>query len=445
MFISRKNLSRRAMLKASGVAIALPFLEAMRPACTALAAYPPLPTRMGFFYLPHGAVMDNTPHGAAADQWTPEADGKDFKLKPIMKPLEHLRDQLTIVSNLDNRPGSGTVHAINPATWLSSVRPQEGVEPAMAATIDQIAARHLGRDTMLPSIEVATEPPVVAGNCGGTFGCSYMTTLSFRSSTLPLPMEYNPRKLFIQLFGEGATDAERDALLAQQASILDMVRERAGALRAKLGHEDSVRMDDYLETVREIERRLAVLQSQKRQAMDIPEMPIGREENFDRQLRLMFDLIALAFQGDITRIATFLMAAEATNRTYSHIGVPDAFHPLSHHGNDLNKMDRLARIQRYHVEAFAEFIDKLKAMPEADGCVLDRTLVLYGSNMSNSDLHDNYPLPNLVVAGNDLVEGGRHLRPAARTPISNLHVALLSRAGVPVDGVGDSTGALTGI
>lgn len=446
MFITKKHLSRRTLLRAGGASIGLPLLSAMVPAATALAqtAAAPRP-RMGFFYLPHGAIMNNTRHGAEMNRWTPDSEGRDFDLKPILEPLAPLRDYLTVVSGLGNKPGeSSAVHAIVPATWLSCVHPRQSHAPYAGVTIDQIAASHIGQDTPLPSLEVATEEEGGGAACDGTYGCSYGKTISFRTPTTPMLMEFDPKKAFQRIFGRGNNEAQRREVSNDYRSLLDMVSGEAADLRRTLGPEDRTLLDDYLDSVREIERRIELLGQRDLSAIDLPEVPVARPD-FDALLRLMFDLIAAAFQANMTRIASYMMAAEVSNQPYSHIGIPEAFHPLSHHADNKASMEKLAQVQRYHVEVFVEFLEKLKAMPDGDGgSVLDNSIFLYGSNMSNSNVHNNYPLPSLVVGrGAGTIRGHQHLRYPDRTPLANLLLTMLLRAGVPVESVGDSTGELS--
>jgi uncharacterized protein DUF1552 len=436
MFITKKYLSRRTFLRGAGVTVGLPLLDAMVPAWTALAqtAAAPKP-RMGFMYLPHGAIME---------QWTPVADGSRFELTPILKPFAPFQKQLTIVSGLENKPAiAPPVHALNPATWLSCVTPREGQEPYGGVTVDQIAAAHLGQDTPLPSLEVSTEGRTGNGGaCDRNYGCSYSATISFRTPTTPLPMESDPRKLFERLFGQGDTPQERTAIARQYSSILDLVTAEAADLRKTLDAPDRARLGDYLESVREIERRVQKMEERDLTSLELPDVPVG--STFDQRLTLMFDMIALAYQANLTRVFTFMMAGEVTNQTYNHVGVPDAFHPLSHHQNDKTKKDKLVRIQTYHSQAFAKFLTKLAAMPDGDGSMLDHSLLLYGSNMSNSNAHDEFPLPTLVVGGGcGKLKGGQHVRYPDRTQLSNVLLTLLDRAGVPVEKVGNSTGVFS--
>jgi len=440
MFITRKHLARRTFLRGAGVALALPLLDAMIPASTAWAKTAARPTpRLGFIYFPHGAIMD---------KWTPTAEGSNFELSPILQPLQAYQKQLTVISGLGNRPAeSQAVHAIVPGTWLSCVHPKKGQQdPFGGVTADQLAAARIGQDTPLPSLEIATEQPGGGGACDRDYGCSYSGTIAFRTPTTPLPMETSPRKLFQRLFGRGNSPEERAALVKQYGSVLDMVAEDAADLQRTLGARDRAMLDDYLETVREIERRVAKTEQQDLSRLKLPEVPAGTPESFDQRLNLMFDLGALAYQANITRVLSFMMAAEVSGQTYNHVGVSDAFHPLSHHANDPAKMEKLVRIQRYHTETFAKFLKKLADTPDGEGSMLDNSLLLYGSNMSNSDRHNQFPLPTALVGGGaGKIKGGQHLRYADHTPLSNVLLTMLNRAGVPEQSLGDSDKILSEI
>jgi hypothetical protein len=445
MFIAKKHLSRRAVLKAAGVSLGLPFLDAMVPASTALAQTAAVPKlRTGFFYIPHGAIMYNTSHGPSVDKWTSSGAGADFKLSPILSSLEPYKKYVNSFGNLENAASAGSVHTLNPATWLSATRPDTGGPRAhMATTLDQVLARAISQDTPLPSLEVASETTnQAAAGSGGSY-----TTLSFRDAESPLPMESNPRKIFLQLFGEGDTPRERAAIGHQTGSILDLILDRTKKLQGELGSGDKAVLDGYLESVREIERRSQMAAAKNLGSLKIPDAPVGELEDFEAQVTLMFDLLALAFQADLTRVASFIMVAEGTNRTYNHIGVPDSFHPVSHHANDLDRIGKLVKIQTWHVEKFAEFIKKMADTPDGQGSLLDHSMFMYGSNMSNSDLHNNYPEPNILVGGGNgrMKLVGQHLLLPDRTPIANLHLTILQKAGVARDKFGDSTGVIAGV
>jgi len=417
----------------------------MIPSGTALAQTAAVPKlRTGFFYLPHGAIMGNTSHGPAMDKWTPSGAGAGFKLSTILASLEPYKKYVSSFGNLQNAATAGSVHSFTPATWLSATRPDTGAPRAhMATTLDQVIAKIIGQETRLPSLEVASET-IVQSAAGG--GGSY-TTLSFRDADSPLPMEQNPRKVFLQLFGEGDTPQERTAITQQTGSLLDLILDGTKSLERDLGSRDKAALDGYLESVREIERRTQKAGAKDLSSLQIPEAPVGESDSFPEQVKLMFDLLALAYQADLTRVASYIMAAEGTNRTYNHIGVPDSFHPVSHHANDLERINKLVKIQTWHLEQFAAFVKKLADTKEGDGTLLDHSILLYGSNMSNSDRHDNYPEPNIVVGGGNgkMKLGGQHIVLPERTPIANLHLTLLQKVGVERDKFGDSTGTITGV
>jgi hypothetical protein len=433
MFITRKHLSRRTLLRAAGASVALPLLEAMIPAATALAntAAAPKP-KLGFFYLPHGFIMD---------RFTPAATGREFALTPILETLAPFRSHLTIVSGLDNKPASSSaVHAITPGTWLSAVPPRKSHAPHGGISIDQIAARRIGQDTTLPSLEVATEPKGGSAACDGTYGCNFGNTISFRTENNPLPMEYNPRKLFRKLFGQGDSPAERAAIASDYRSVLDMVMQETASLKARLGARDQAVLDSYLESVREIERRVHKAEEGDVSQLSLPTLPAGMPD-FDARVKLMFDMIALAYQANLTRVVTYMMAAEVSNQAYTHLDIPDAFHPLSHHNNDPRQITKLVKLQQYHTSVFAGFLKKLAATPDGEGTMLDNAILLYGSNMSDGNRHNNFPLPAAVLGrGCGRIKGNQHLKYPDRTPHANLLLTLLDRAGVRIERVGDSTG-----
>jgi hypothetical protein len=447
MFLTKKHLSRRTVLKGAGVTLALPLLDAMIPAATALAQTAAAPKmRMGFFYIPHGAIMGNTVHGPQMDRWTPAGAGADFKLSPILASLEPYKKYVTSFGNLQNNAMVGGVHSLAPATWLSGMRPDRGSRGAsMSTTLDQLVAKHIGQNTTLPSLEVAAETTQQAAACSGS-ACFYNTTLSFRDAHSPLPMEHNPRKVFIQLFGEGDTPQERTAISDQTKSLLDRVRDRINAMRRDLGAGDRAILDNYVETVREIGRRVQLASSRDLSGVNVPEAPIGELNQFGSQVDLLFDLIALAYQADLTRVASYIMVAEGTNRTYNHIGVSDSFHPVSHHANDLSRIEKLVKIQTWHVERFAAFVKKLASIPDGEGTLLDHSMFLYGSNMSNSDRHNGHPLPTILVGGgNGALKGSQHVELKEPTPLANLHLTILDTINARQDSFGDSTGLIAGV
>lgn len=442
MFLTKKHLPRRTFLRGAGATVALPILDAMIPAATALAQTAAAPTpRMGFFYFPHGAVMN---------KWTPVATGRDFELPQILAPFEGFKDQMTIVSGLRNKAAEGAgVHAVNPGTWLSCKSPywETDGNPLSGISADQIAARETGVATPFPSLELCVEVKASSsGNCNPDFGCGYGSTISFRNLTQPLPMEHNPRKLFYRLFGQGDTAAEREAIIAQTGSLLDLVSDSAGALGGRLGSADRVRLEEYLDSVREIERQVQILGDQDFDSLSLPDAPAGVPPAFDDHIRMMLDLVVLAWQADLTRVASFMIAAEISMLTYNQVGISEAFHPLSHHQNNPDKLERLAVIQTYHSEVFAEFLEKLAATDDGDGTLLDHSIILYGSNMSDSNLHNADPLPSAVFGrGYGRIRGGQHVAYTQDTPHANLILTLLERAGVTVETLGNSTGILAEI
>jgi Protein of unknown function (DUF1552) len=443
MFVTKKHLPRRTFLRGMGVTMALPLLDAMIPARTLLAQTAAQPkTRLGFVYVPHGAIMD---------KWMPATEGAGFEFTPILKPLEPFRDYVNVVSGLGHRAADTTaVHSLSPTTWLSGVRPKatQGVDAYAGITADQIAAQAIGQDTALPSMEIATEDHSgLIGSCDRDYGCIYMNTLSWRTPTTPLPMEINPRKVFERMFGQGGSATQRLARIQEDRSILDAITREASNLQLQLGIADRQTMTQYLENVREIERRIQrAEQSQGDQELELPSRPAGVPFDFEEHVKLMYELMALSYQADITRVITFMVSREVSNRTYTQIGVTDGHHAISHHQNRAEKMEKNVRIQTFNVNQFKGFIEKMKQTPDGDGSLLDHAVILYGSNMSNSNAHDHFPLPNLVVGGaNGRMKGGRHLRYADHTPMTNLLMTMLDKVGVKQESLGDSTGTLANL
>ena len=440
MFITKKSLPRRTFLKGMGVGLALPLLDSMIPARTLLAqtAAKPL-SRLGFVYVPHGAIYD---------KWTPATTGAGFEFTPILKPLEPYRDYVNVVSGLGHRAADTTaVHSLSPTTWLSGVRPKatQGVDAFAGVTADQIAAQAIGQDSPLPSMELATEDHSgLIGSCDRDYGCIYMNTLSWRTPETPLPMEINPRKVFERMFGQGGSPSERLARIQEDRSILDAITREAASLQLQLGPSDRQTMSQYLENVREIERRIQRAEKSQGDAdLQLPTRPAGVPFDFEEHVALMYELMALAYQANITRVITFMVSREVSNRTYTQVGVTDGHHAISHHQNRAEKMEKNVRIQTFNVNQFRGFLDTLKSMPDGDGTLLDHTLLLYGSNMSNSNAHDHFPLPNLVVGGAaGKMKGGRHMKYTDHTPMTNLLVTMLDKVGVKPESLGDSTGTL---
>lgn len=426
MFLTKKHLSRRTVLKGAGAAIALPLLDAMIPAHTAPANTAAAPkARLGFVYFPHGAVMQ---------YWTPKQTGRDFQFSPVLKPLEPLRDYVTVVSGLRNKGGeSADPHGIIELSWLSCVGPKDRDDAAgdRGVTADQIAARHIGQDTPLPSLEICGEP-------GG------YSSLCYRTPRQQLPMEGNPRKTFYQMFGQGDTNDERREILSTTGSLLDYVQDASASLNRKLDASDRAAVSDYLDSVREIERRVQKLKVSQESMGNLPNAPLGAPDDFTELLDVQFEMMALAWQTNQTRVTTLRLANEATMRTYTMVNVTEAFHPLSHHGEDPDKLAKLLRIQSYHSERLAKFAKRLQGIKEGEGTLLDSAIVLYGSNMSNSDRHNNDPLPSTIIGrGCGRIKGGQHLHYSQDTPHANLLVTMLQRAGVPVEKIADSTGLLS--
>jgi len=428
MFVFKKQVSRRAVLKGVGATIALPLLDAMNPAATAWAQTPvgATPRRLAFIGFPHGAIMD---------RWSPPQTGTNFEMSPILGPLEPYRQHLTIVSGLRNKQGeTPEPHGYIEMTWLTCVKPWDhGVaSPDAGISADQFAARHIGQDTRLPSLELTT-------SLGGA-------RIAWRTPTQSLPQEGNPRAVFQKLFGQGDTDKERAAILHETGSILDRVKGQAARLQASLGVTDRVVVSDYLDSVREIERRVQMASQADMSRLDIPDAPVGTPNDITEHFKLMFDLMALAFQADITRVITLSMDREASMRTYTNLGIAEAFHPLSHHGNQAAKMEKLVQIQRYHTEVFAKFIDRLSKAKEGTGTVLDHSTILFGSNMSNSDKHNNDPLPSAILGhANGRIKGGQHLKYPQDSRFADLLVTLFDRNNIPVEKIGDSGGILSEI
>jgi hypothetical protein len=432
MFITKKHLARRTLLRGLGTAVALPLLDAMIPAATALAQTAATPqTRLGYVFFPHGAVMKN---------WVPATTGRDFDVPAILKPAAKFKEQMTIVSGLRNKPAeSNDPHGIIAGTWLRCVNPKDLSDPSAGVTCDQIAARHIGRGTTFPSIELGTP---VGGPCAAGYSCAFGSSLSFRTPDQPMPIENNPRKLFFQMFGQGDDSAERSAIVNQTGSILDSIVGEAKTLQRQLGSTDASMVSNYLESVREIEQRVTKMQNQDLGDV-VPAAPVGIPPAYDEHMKQLFDLMALAWQVNLTNIATFLMEKEVSMRTFTNIGVAEAFHPLSHHGENPEKMAKLTLVQAFHTSLFTHLLEKLAAMPEGDGSVLDHSIILFGANMSNSDKHNNDPLPSAVFGrGGGTIKGGQHLAYPQDTPHANLLLTLLQRAGVPEEKFGDSTGVL---
>ena len=438
MIITKKALPRRTFLRGAGAVMALPLLDAMIPAATALAQTPANPVpRLGFVFVPMG-----TDHA----RWTPEGGEILDKLSPILSPLEAVKDKITVVTNLELQDSYPGTHDTSNSGYLSAAfaKHTESSDYHLGTTVDQIAAKQIGQETRLPSLELSMDLNPLAGVCNNGYACVYQNNLSWSSPTTPLPSEAHPRLVFERLFGEGGTPAEREALLRSRASLLDSFNEDISRLKRVVGASDRVRVDQYLDTVREIERQIQRAEAAGTEEISTDmERPVGVPAEFGDHATLMYDLQVLALQADITRVISFQFTRELTNRTYPQIGVPEPHHPTSHHGNDPVKVEKIAQIGQYHVEFFARFLEKLEATPDGDGSLLDNTIYLYGSGMGNPSLHDHLNLPILVAGGASTgLKGGRHIRYAQGTPLANLHLTLLDRVGVRLDGFGDSNGKI---
>ncbi len=445
-FISKKSLDRRTFLRGTGVALSLPLLDAMVPALTAqtktAAAGAP---RLGFVYIPHGAVMK---------EFTPAVVGRDYEMSTTLKPLEALKPYVNVYSNLAHHQadslGDGSAdHARASSTFLNGVHPKrtEGEDVRAGTTIDQIAVKKIGQDTRYPSIEIATEDmTALVGACDPGYSCTYMNTISWSSPTTPLPMEINPRVIFERMFGDGGTAEQRKMRMEEDRSILDRIMQQVPTLQKDLNARDKSRMSDYLDNIREIERRLQVAEKQGGFSMVVPDAPVGVPDQYQEHVALMFDLMALAYQGDVTRVFSFMMAREVSQRSHGFVGVPEPHHSVSHHQDRAENLAKLVKIQTYYVSALAKFLDRLKNTPDGDGSLLDHSAILFGSCISNSNTHNHNPLP-VLTAGTlgGKIKAGQHHKFAEATPMANLLVSMLHAADIPQDVVGDSTGPLAGV
>jgi hypothetical protein len=435
MFLTKRHMSRRTLLRGAGAAVALPLLDSMVPAQTPLAKTAAKPVlRAGFVYVPHGAIMS---------QWTPIGND-NFKFSRILKPLEPMRERITVVTGCALNAENG--HAISCAMWLNGVRPAHGTELRSGTTIDQLIAAKIGQETRYPSLEIATEDhSTELGSCGGDYACAYMNTISWRTATTPNPMELNPRVVFERLLGgDGATAEQRAARLRDNLSLLDGVTQSVRDLSQKLDARDRTRLAEYLDNVREIERRIAQAERQNQESnLSAPDAPVGIPDSFEEHAKLLFDLWALAFQGDITRVTSFMLARELSTRTYPQIGVPDGHHPTSHHQNVPEQIEKHAKINTYHISLFAQFLEKLRSTPDGEGNLLDHSMILYGSGMSNGNVHSHDILPAVIAGGAaGRLKGNRHVKAPLATPLSNLLVALVEKGGVAADHLGDSSGRI---
>jgi Protein of unknown function (DUF1552) len=431
----KKHISRRTVLRGMGAAVALPFLDAMVPSFTAMAQTAANPvTRFGVVFVPLGE---------RPGYWTPKKVGADFEMTTILQPLEKYRQYMTVVSELCN-PLDG--HAVSVAAWLSGSIPFKTIAENVKAgiTVDQMIANKIGQDTPFPSLELATEDFTGwIGGCDTAYSCAYMNTISWKNATTSLPMEINPRVVFERMFGRPGTRAQRLARMQENRSILDSVREDVDDLEKKLGTKDRTRLADYLDNLREIETRIEKAEKQATTSVTLPDAPIGIPEAFDDHARLMYDLMAVAYEANVTRVVSYMKSRDASQRVYPNIGVMEPHHAMSHHGNNQEKIAGLIKVNTYHMTLFANFIERLKSTPDGDGSLLDHSLILYGSGMSESDTHSRLNLPTLLIGGaSGRMKGNRHIQAAKETPIANLMVSLANKFDCNVEKVGLSTGSI---
>jgi hypothetical protein len=449
MFVTKKLLPRRTFLRGTGVALALPLLDAMVPAMSALQKTAANPVRrLGFVYGANGVARNFS----GINYWTPSGEGANFEFSPILKPLEAYRDRMLVVSGLAQHQadafddGANGDHTRGTSSWLTGVHPKrtEGADVRNGISADQIAAARIGADTALPSLELAIDLNFLAGQCENSYSCVYMNTLAWSSPTTALPTENNPRIVFERLFGEGGTPAQRQAQARQNKSILDSVMADLSKLQNTLGAGDRLVVSDYVDAVREVERRIQSAETGS-DGGGLPPLdrPAGVPERYDEHVKLMYELQWLAFRADLTRVTTFMLARELNFRTYPEIGVTEGHHGLSHHQDNPNQIAKLAKINTYQAELFTWFVDKLASTPEGDGSLLDHSLFLYGAGLSNPNLHAHYDLPLMLIGGAaGRMKGGRHLVFKEETPMCNLLLSMLDKVGVHADTLGDSTGRI---
>jgi hypothetical protein len=444
MIVTKKAIDRRTVLRGIGASVALPLLDAMVPALTAFQKTAARPVnRFGAVYVPNGMMMR---------QWTPAAEGSAFEFTPILKPLEPFRDRLLVLSGLNSTPPAGQgavgVHARASTRFLTDMPPKvtNGADLEAGISMDQIAAKDLGRHTQLASLELGLESTESGASCDNGFNCVYTSTISWRGAATPLPTEHDPREVFERMFGDAtSTDpATRRAHVQEERSILDSVGQRIARLGKQVGSGDRAKLDEYFEAIRDVERRIQNAEQQSARDLPVVGHPEGIPASFEEHAKLMYDLYGLAYQCDLTRVITFMIAHEFSGRTYPEIGVPDAHHPISHHQNDPARLAKIAKINTYHASLFAYFLNKLKSTPDGDGSLLDHVMIVYGAGMSDSNAHDPKNLPILLAGGGaGQIKSGRHLRFSKDTPLANLHLTLLDRLGVHVEKLGDSAGELT--
>jgi hypothetical protein len=444
MIIIKKAVPRRTFLRGVNVTLALPLLDAMIPAfATTVGAAKPAP-RLSFVYVPNGIIMD---------RWTPVAEGATFEFSPILEPLAPFRDHVLVLSGLAHNEAralageAGGDHSRAGPSFLTGVHPKKtgGADLRLGISLDQIVAKELGKNTQLASLELGLDPADTSGQCEAGYTCAYTNTLSWRTPTTPLPVENHPRAVFEHLFGDSdSTDPrERLARIRSDRSILDFASQAVAALLKGIGPSDRTKLMEYLDAIRDVERRIQLAEEQASRQSPMMERPIGIPATFEEHAKLMFDLQVLAYQCDLTRVGTFMMGHEQTTRSYSEIGIPDAHHPLTHHGGDVEKIAKVIRINSFHVKMFAYFLQKLQSTGDGDGSLLDHSIIVYGGGLSDGNLHLHNNLPILLAGGGaGRIKGGRHLRYPADTPMPNLYLTLLDMVGVPVENLGTTTGKL---
>ena len=431
MFVTKKSLSRRTILRGAGIALGLPMLDSMMPAFQALAKTPPPLRRFGAVFIALGE---------RPGYWTPKTEGDNFEISPILKPLEAYRKSLTVVSELCD-PVDG--HAVTVASWLSGSVPKRTVAEDVHAgtTIDQMIAKKIGQDTVFPSLEVATEDFTgYIGGCDPAYACTYMNTLAWKTPTEPLPMEINPRVVFERLFGRPGTAEQRAAQMRTDASVLDSLKEEVTDLKTGLGPKDRSRLNDYLENVREIEQRIQRAEKVSASSVNVPNAPVGVPESFEEHVALQFDLLALAYEADLTRVFTFMMTRDISQRVYPQIGITEPHHSMSHHAGDTAKIANLVKLNTYHVDLFGKFLKKLSDTPDGDGSLLDHSMILFGSGMSESNSHSRLDVPTLLCGGTSAVKGNRHIKMQKETPLANLMLSIGQTYGLEMDKFGISNG-----
>lgn len=438
MNIFKKTLSRRTVLRGLGASLALPLLDSMIPALSSASAQAAQPTkRLGVVYVPNGMAMKS---------WTPATEGTDFEITRILQPLAAYQDRMLVLTGLNGPRSNAGVHASASTRFLTGAIPARVESDLQAAvSIDQLVARQLGRETQIGSLELALDKNDVFGSCDIGFSCQYTSTIAWRDANTPLPMETNPRLVFERLFGDiGTTDpAVRLQRIRKDQSLLDAVSDRVSELNRSVGAGDRARLDQYLDAVRDVERRIQMAEAQSNRELPEVEQPSGIPDSYEEHAKLMFDMQVLAYQTDLTRVITFMLGRELSGRTYAEIGVPDSHHPTSHHRDDPVLYEKVTKINEFHTSLFAYYLDKLDATPDADGSLLDNMLLLYGAGMSDSNRHSNAGLPLVLLGGGaGTLKGGRHIRYRSGTPINNLHLTMLDKMGVPVDNLGYSTDQL---